>query len=290
MKNALITIACVLAMVSASLAQTNAIKNQNSLYGNWVAHSTVTIASGTATITPDFCYFNPTVPPAAGSNTVGATTSGHQFFPFATNVPVTIVDGSNTETVTPSSVVSPAAAIGPALGPYACSFTASFSNAHNAGVAIVSGDGGVAEAANDNGAAYDLANGVIFLNGRCTGVANAVAGTYGLVGVDPTEATIVCNSSAASVPTFPGTVIPRAGLIKGLSVTATAAGTNASSGAVTVNKNGSATSITCTVGTGTSCSDSTHTVAVAAGDIISITYTDQTSDTLAGLNVSALVY
>src|SRR6185437_10261505 len=184
----------------------------------------------------------------------------------------------NTETVTPSAVSAPTAA-GPGastINPYSCSFTATLSNAHNAGVSIISGDAGVAEAANDNGSAYGVFNGVIFLNGACTGTANATAGTYGLTGIDTANGTIACNSTAVTVAAATGIVMPRAGLLKNLQVTATAAGTNASSGAVTFNKNGSATTITCTVGTGTSCSDTTHTVSVAAGDIISVTYTDQT--------------
>lgn len=291
MKNIIASLVCVMALVSASLGQTNALKNQSALYGNWVAHSTNTVASGAQTIVPDFCYFNATEPPAAGATNGGATTSaGRQFFPFATNTAITIVDGANTETVTPSSVVAPAAQVGPAVGPYACSFTATLSNAHSAGVSIVSGDGGIGEAANDSGAAYGLYNGVIPLNGRCTGTANATAGIYGLTGINPTNSTILCNSTAVVVANVPGTVIPRAGLLKSLSVTATAAGTNASSGAVTINKNGVATALTCTVGTGTSCVDNTHSVVIASGDILSVTYTDQTSDTLAGLNVTALVY
>src|SRR5689334_21359617 len=110
MKNLLRVVICLVAMVSASLmAQTNATKNQSAMYGNWVAHSTNTISSGAQTIVPDFCYYNATVPPVFAANPGAITGSTHQFFPFATNAAVTIVDGANTETVTPSSVVSPAA-------------------------------------------------------------------------------------------------------------------------------------------------------------------------------------
>ena len=259
-------------------AASPALMNQNAYYGQWAVHSLNAVSSGSNTMTLDNCF-------------VRAGLGNRQFFPFATNVTVTVVDGTNTETALAVTAVSTPVINGiSSVNPYTCSFTASFSNAHSAGVSIISADNGVAEAANDNGYAYGVYNGAIVLNGRCTGTANATAGIYGLTGIDPTINTIACNSTAVTVAAVPGTVINRPGLLKSLSVTATAAGTNSSSGAVTLNKNGSATTITCTIGTGTSCSDTTHTVSVAAGDIISITFTDQTSDTLAGLNATALVY
>jgi len=85
-------------------------------------------------------------------------------------------------------------------------------------------------------------------------------------------------------------IAPHAGILSGLTVSATAAGTNASSGVVTVRKNAANQSMTCTVGTATSCSDVTtsHEVSVAQGDAISIQVTTQAADTLAG--VQAKVY
>jgi len=80
----------------------------------------------------------------------------------------------------------------------------------------------------------------------------------------------------------------RAGTLLNLQVTAGTGGVNASSGAVTVLKNGSATTLTCTVGTGTSCSDATHTAAFATGDVISIQFTTQAAETLAGVKASVV--
>ena len=114
--------------------------------------------------------------------------------------------------------------------------------------------------------------------GACTGVGTA-ASTLGLFGTGPNVTLTTCTSATIGT----GIVADHAGNIQALQVTATAAGTNASSGVVTVLKNAGATAVTCTVGTGTLCSDGTHTVAVAKGDLISIQFTTQAADTLAGV-------
>ena len=75
----------------------------------------------------------------------------------------------------------------------------------------------------------------------------------------------------------------RAGTLKGLTVTATHVGVSSSSGVVTVNKNGSATALTCTMGTTLACSDTTHSVSFVAGDFITISFTTQASEVLAGV-------
>lgn len=278
---AVVLISGLVAGTLPALAQaTNALNNLNSLYGNWVMYTNAPVAaSGTATVTISNCYVNVGGGQAASGN--------RPIFPLNTNTPITVVDGANTETVTPSAVSTPAPATEPTAVPYICSFTASFSNTHNAGVQLISGDGGRAEAANDNGAAYPLDTGVILLSGHCTGTVGSAA-TDGVSGVDPT-AVLACSTAFAPT-TAAGTSIPRAGVIKALSATSTAAGANSSSGVVTLYKNGSASALTCTIGTGTSCVDSTHTVAVVAGDVVTIGYTTQTSDTLANMVITAEVF
>lgn len=76
------------------------------------------------------------------------------------------------------------------------------------------------------------------------------------------------------------------GNLQMLVASATAGGVNASSGVLTVLKNGGATALTCTFGTGTTCVDGTHSVAFVAGDLISLQFTTQVAETLAGLKVS----
>lgn len=279
MKKALSCMLFVLAAACLMLAQIGgtaaspALTNQSSYYGLWVVHSLNTIASGAATITVDNCY----VRVGLGNRLV---------FPFATNAAVTVIDGANTETVTPSAVSTPTAA-GPGsstINPYSCSFTATFSNAHNAGVAVISGDGGVAEAANDNGYAYGVFRGADILAGGCTGTATA-SSTLGLQGLG-TFAIGTCTSTVVSA----GRVMDRSVLLKTFSVTAGTGGVNSSAGVFTVLKNGSATSITCTTGTGTSCSDTTHTVSAVAGDIIGVQFTTQASETLANVKATLLAF
>lgn len=121
------------------------------------------------------------------------------------------------------------------------------------------------------------------LVGSCTGVGTA-SSTLGLYGTGPNVTATTCTSTTLGS----GTVMKGTGTLFSLAVTATAAGTNASSGVVTVLKNGSTTTITCTIGTGTSCQDFTHTVSYVAGDLISMQFTTQTADTLAGIKANVM--
>ena len=107
-------------------------------YSKWSVQNLSATAVGAATMTLNNCY-------------VSVGTGNRKIFPFAVNVPVTIIDGSLTENVTPTSILAPSAATGPSAGPnpFQCSFTATMANAHNSGVIIVSNDGGLEEAIND---------------------------------------------------------------------------------------------------------------------------------------------
>ena len=116
------------------------------------------------------------------------------------------------------------------------------------------------------------------VKGACTGVATA-ASTLGLYGTGPT----VTLTSCTSVVIGGGFVVSGSRVLQTLAVTATAAGVSASSGVVTVLRNGASTTITCTIGTGTSCVDDTHSVSIVDGDLISIQFTTQAAETLAGV-------
>jgi hypothetical protein len=114
--------------------------------------------------------------------------------------------------------------------------------------------------------------------GACTGVGTA-ASTLGLYGTGPNVTASTCTSTNIGT----GQSMGKAGTLQFLNVSATAAGTNASSGVVTVLKNGGATALTCTIGTGTACTDNLHTVSFVVGDLISLQFTTQAADTLAGV-------
>jgi hypothetical protein len=117
--------------------------------------------------------------------------------------------------------------------------------------------------------------------GICTGVGTA-SSTLGLYGTGPNVTLTTCTSTTIGG----GTVQNKAGKLLGLSVTATAAGVNASSGVVTVLINGAASTMTCTIGTGTTCRDIAHNPTVNIGDRVSIQFTTQAADTLAGIKAS----
>jgi methionine aminopeptidase len=87
-----------------------------------------------------------------------------------------------------------------------------------------------------------------------------------------------------------GRTLTQPGTIRFLGVAVSVAGTTANSGVFTVLKNGSTTTITCTVGTNTSCSDSSHFITVSDGDIISVQFTTQAAETLAGAKAYVLIY
>jgi len=116
------------------------------------------------------------------------------------------------------------------------------------------------------------------LTGACTGVVTA-SQTLGLFGTGPNVTLTTCTSTTVGS----GVVIQSARTMMNLVASSTAGGVNASSGVVTVLKNGVATTITCTIGTGTFCGDGVHTVALVQGDLISIQFTSQAADTLAGV-------
>ena len=134
----------VLGLTSLSFGQ--AIANPNfplnangkvmaSEFGKWAFQSLTTITSGAQTVTLNGCYIK-----------VG--TAATQFYPIVPSQSLLINDGSNTETVTVTSVTQPVQTPGVStVNPYACTFTATFANAHQAGFNISSNDGGVYEAA-----------------------------------------------------------------------------------------------------------------------------------------------
>jgi hypothetical protein len=117
--------------------------------------------------------------------------------------------------------------------------------------------------------------------GACTGTATS-SSTLGLYGTGPNETTTTCTSTTIGS----GIQMDRTGNLFYLQVSATHAGVSASSGVVTVFKNGSATTVTCTIGTGTSCNDTSHIVAFAIGDLVTIEFTTQASEVLAGVKAT----
>ncbi len=117
----------------------------------------------------------------------------------------------------------------------------------------------------------------------CTGTATSSV-TLGLYGTGPNETVTTCTSAAVGT----GLVMKNTGTLINLLVTATHAGVSASSGVVTVLKNGATQTMTCTIGTGTSCNDGVHTVAYAPGDLISIQFTTQATEVLAGVNAQVV--
>jgi hypothetical protein len=114
-----------------------------SSYANWSVKSTNAVASGSQSITLDNCY------PAIGSDNRQAVFTSL----FNTDVKLTIIDGSLTESVTPTAITTPTQAGPSTVNPFNCAFTATFANAHGVGVRIVSGDQGLMEAVNDASAA-----------------------------------------------------------------------------------------------------------------------------------------
>lgn len=116
------------------------------------------------------------------------------------------------------------------------------------------------------------------LVGACTGVATA-SQTLGLFGTGANVTATTCTSTTLGS----GVVSPGARTLQNLIVHAATGGVGASSGVVTVLVNGSTTALTCTLGTATSCEDVTHSVTTANGDLVSLQFTTQGSETLAGV-------
>lgn len=164
MKKALRVTLFALLAVCLSFAQGNNPQFANnangrimvSEYGKWSlqAGNSVAVGAGTMILSPS-CY-------------VKVGTGNRQIFPLNTNVPVTVVDGANTENVTITAISLPAANTASTINPFACSFTATFANAHNAGVSIISNDGGLEEAIND---AVALGSGVVTVDASA-GISN----------------------------------------------------------------------------------------------------------------------
>jgi hypothetical protein len=129
-------------------------------YGKWSITTLNAVAAGTSTVTFAPCFIH-------------AGTSNRMIFPFwqagaqALNVPISVLDGSNSENISVESAATfPAAAPVSYAQPFTCSFAASFANAHSAGVTITSGDSGLAEAMND---AISQNIGTVSLDGTFTG-------------------------------------------------------------------------------------------------------------------------
>jgi hypothetical protein len=101
-------------------------------YGKWSANSTDSVAAGSAVVT-------------ISGNPRGSmvTPGGRTFYPFATNVPLFIeAAGGTAEVVTPSAVTC-------SQNGTSCSFSATFSYAHNGKFRISSGSYGICEAKRD---------------------------------------------------------------------------------------------------------------------------------------------
>ena len=243
------------------------------------------------------------------------TPDGRTIYPYSTSLPVTIFNSSGSETLTPSAVSNCASN---SLAP--CTITVTAANTHGQGDYVMSGTGGLYEAAfdaNANGggnvvvdpssnatasnvtnaralysnvgiedektAATGIALPSVLLTAVGTGTATASSTLYLL---SPGAATNAFTNTTATNATF---VAPRTGTLRNLQCTATAAGVNASSGGVTVRSAAvssgtfSNTALTATFGTGTSANDTTHSANVTLGQPIQIQVTSQASETLAGV-------
>lgn len=125
-------------------------------YAKWnVLITTGTSASGAGTLTV--------------ANGTVVLPGGYEIAPFSTSNPITVQDGSLTETVTPSAVSNCFS------GSKTCAITATYSNAHGAGATIISGTGGLREALTDlanynGGVVYGDTSELLTLN---TGSANS---------------------------------------------------------------------------------------------------------------------
>jgi len=131
-----------------------------SAYAAWRVQSTNSVSAGSNTMALNNCF-----PQMGNTNkiTSGFFLSGPAGFPQ-----VIIIDGSNTETVTITGVTAPSLNSPSSVNAYNCGFTATFANAHTAGVAITSGDAGLVEAADDLLNTYPN-GGVVNLDGAWPG-------------------------------------------------------------------------------------------------------------------------
>lgn len=103
-------------------------------FNQWTAHSINAVTATAASMSLDTCYYPLSNGPA-------------YWFPLAAGESVKIIDSAgNSETVSVTSVSTPVPSVGAAQPGYACSFVATFANAHSAGIRIQSADGGLGEA------------------------------------------------------------------------------------------------------------------------------------------------
>ena len=280
---------CLLATCMSAQILNNANLTQSQVYGNWISTSTNAVTSGAGTMQLSQCYFRATsLGINQGANPPSGLSQSSFFFPLVVGGSVTIVDGANTETQVITAVGAPAQAPVSSVTPYTCSFTvSSFTNAHAAGVQVISGDSGLWEAAGDNGKAYGITSPAITYTGKCTTAPTSNGPVY-LLGTGDI-ATAACSVTLAGQLL----VVPRAGVMKNLSAVAGTAGYASTSGVISIYKNGgSAAALTCTIGTGTSCTDTTHYLAFAAGDYFTIGFTgaSTSSETLANLVVTVELF
>lgn len=135
------------ALAQGNPSQSNQVAGEIivSEYGKWSVTSLSSMTAGVAsTINLAPCF-------------VRVGTANRTIFPFwadgaqALNVPVSILDGSNSEIVTSESaaVFPTTVTVPPTVQAYTCSITITPTYSHSAGVTIDSGDGGLAEAMND---------------------------------------------------------------------------------------------------------------------------------------------
>jgi hypothetical protein len=148
MKQKLYALVCLLtALIVPSVAQ-NTFKSffDPVDYSKWQMVIYTSVASGTQTVQVSY--------PGSTANTGSQTpctftaVNGRTFSPFAVGTPISIND-ANSETVTPTAVVNSATG---------CSFTATLTNAHAAGVIVSSGTVGLQEAIQD---AFSMGGGTV---------------------------------------------------------------------------------------------------------------------------------
>jgi len=243
------------------------------------------------------------------------TPDGRTIYPYSTSLPVTIFNSSGSETGTPSAVSNCSAN---STAP--CTITVSASNTHGQGDYVMSGTGGLYEAAfdaNSNGGGNVVvdpsssATAANVTSGRAlyanVGIedektaANGIASASALLaavgtGTATASSTLYLLAAGAATNAFTNTtatnatfIAPRTGTLRNLQCTSTTGGVNGSSGVVTVRtapvSSGtfSNSSLTATFGTGTSANDTTHTANVTLGQPIQVQVTSQAAETLAGV-------
>ncbi len=147
-----------------------------------------TTAAGAATVTLNYSYV--TLPDST------------QFFPLATNAPITIGSGTNAETVTPSAVGN--ATIN--AGQLTCTVTATFANAHGLGDLITSGTFGLQEAINaasaNGGGEVVITPAWYARGGTAAMIAAATIPTYGLSPVGSTGLVTIVDLQTKQAYTY----------------------------------------------------------------------------------------